>query len=64
MPNRSDKSKALSKTSSLPFQTGGAKARYVLNLYLSSPAPSDTHYRDLVRAVPADLDRLSGERPD
>jgi hypothetical protein len=41
-----------------------AKARYVLNLYLSSLAPSDTHYRDLVRAVPADLDRLSGERPD
>jgi hypothetical protein len=38
-----------------------AKARYVLNLYSASLAPSDTHYRDLVAAVLADLDRLSGE---
>jgi hypothetical protein len=38
-----------------------AKARYVLNLYAASLAPSDTHYRDLVAAVLADLDRLSGE---
>lgn len=38
-----------------------AKARYVLNLYSASLAPSDTHYRDLIAAVLADLDRLSGE---
>jgi hypothetical protein len=38
-----------------------AKARYVLNLYSASLAPSDTHYRDLITAVLADLDRLSGE---
>ena len=38
-----------------------AKARYVLNLYAASLAPSDTHNRDLVTAVIADLNRLSGE---
>jgi hypothetical protein len=38
-----------------------AKARYVLNLYAAGLAPSDTHHRDLVRAVVADLDRLSDE---
>ena len=38
-----------------------AKARYVLNLYSASLAPSDTHYRDLVTAVLADLTRLSGD---
>ena len=38
-----------------------AKARYVLNLYAASLPPSDTHHRDLVAAVLADLARLSGE---
>ncbi len=38
-----------------------AKARYVLNLYAASLAPSDTHHRDLVAAVIADFTRLSGE---
>ena len=38
-----------------------AKARYVLNLYSTSLAPSDTHHRDLVAAVLVDLTRLSGE---
>ena len=38
-----------------------AKARYVLNLYAASLAPSDTHNRDLVAAVIADLNRLFGE---
>ena len=36
-----------------------AKARYVLNLYAAGLAPSDTHHRDLVTAVLADLTRLS-----
>lgn len=38
-----------------------AKARYALNLFAASLAPSDTHNRDLVAAVIADLNRLSGE---
>ena len=38
-----------------------AKARYVLNLYAAGLAPSDTHHRDLVTAVLADLTRLSGD---
>jgi hypothetical protein len=38
-----------------------AKARYVLNLYAAGLAPTDTHHRDLVTAVLADLTRLSGE---
>jgi hypothetical protein len=38
-----------------------AKARYVLNLYSAGLAPTDTHHRDLVAAVLADLARLSGE---
>jgi hypothetical protein len=38
-----------------------AKARYVLNLYSASLAPNDTHHRDLVAAVLADLARLSAE---
>jgi hypothetical protein len=38
-----------------------AKARYVLNLYSAGLAPNDTHHRDLVAAVLADLTRLSGE---
>ena len=39
----------------------GAKARYVLNLYSASLTPTDTHHRDLVAAVLADLTRLAGE---
>jgi hypothetical protein len=38
-----------------------AKTRYVLNLYAASLATTDTHHRDLVAAVLADLSRLSGE---
>ena len=38
-----------------------AKARYVLNLYSAGLAPTDTHHRDLVAAVLADLNRLSVE---
>ena len=38
-----------------------AKARYVLNLYAAGLAPTDTHHRDLVAAVLADLTRLAGE---
>ena len=38
-----------------------AKARYVLNLYAAGLAATDTHHRDLVAAVLADLTRLSGE---
>ena len=38
-----------------------AKARYVLNLYAAGLAPTDTHHRDLVAAVLADLTRLDGE---
>lgn len=38
-----------------------AKARYVPNFYSASLAPSDTHHRDLVTAVLADLTRLAGE---
>ena len=36
-----------------------AKAHYVLNLYSASLPPTDTHHRDLVTAVLADLTRLS-----
>ncbi len=38
-----------------------AKARYVLNLYSAALPATDTHHRDLVAAVLADLTRLSGE---
>ena len=38
-----------------------AKTRYVLNLYAADLAPTDTHHRDLVTAVLADLTRLAGE---
>ena len=38
-----------------------AKARYVLNLYAASLAPADSHHRDLVAVVLADLARLAGE---
>jgi hypothetical protein len=40
---------------------GVAKARYVLNLYAAGLALTDTHHRDLVTAVLADLTRLAGE---
>jgi hypothetical protein len=32
-----------------------AKARYVLNLYAAGLAPDDTHHRNLVAAIMADL---------
>ena len=38
-----------------------AKARYVLNLYSAGLAPTDTHHRDLVAAVLADLTRHAGD---
>ena len=38
-----------------------AKARYVLNLYAAGLPPTDTHHRDLVTVVLADLTRLAGE---
>lgn len=38
-----------------------AKARYVLNLYSASLASSDTHHRDLVAVVLADLTRLADQ---
>ena len=41
-----------------------AKARYVLNLYAAGLSPEDTHHRDLVTAVLADLARLAGELSD
>jgi hypothetical protein len=41
-----------------------AKARYVLNLYSAGPPPTDTHHRDLVTAVLADLARLGEELTD
>ena len=38
-----------------------AKARYVLNLYAAGLPPTDTHHRDLVAAVLAELTRPRGE---
>ena len=38
-----------------------AKARYVLSLYSAGLAPADTHHRELVAAVLADLTRLVEE---
>ena len=38
-----------------------AQARYVLNLYSAGLAPTDTHRRDLVAAVLADLTRHAGD---
>ena len=38
-----------------------AKARSVLNLDSASLAPTDSHHRDLVAVVLADLTRLAGE---
>jgi hypothetical protein len=38
-----------------------AKARYVLNLYAAGLPPTDTHHRDLVAAVLADLTRPRGK---
>ena len=43
------------------WQEAVAKARYVLNLYAAGLAPTDTHHRDLVTAVLADLTRLASE---
>jgi hypothetical protein len=43
----------------ISWPEAAAKARYLLNLYVSSLAPTDTHHRDLVAAVLADFDRLS-----
>ena len=43
------------------WQEAVAKARYVLNLYAAGLAPNDTHHRDLVTAVLADLTRLASE---
>ena len=36
-----------------------ANARYVRNLYSAGLSPTDTHHRDLVAAVLADVARLS-----
>jgi hypothetical protein len=38
-----------------------AKERYVLHLYAADLVPADTHHRDLVTAVLADLTWLDGE---
>jgi hypothetical protein len=38
-----------------------AKARYVLNLYAAGLPPADSHHRDLVKAVIADMTRLCSE---
>jgi hypothetical protein len=48
-------------TPAASWPEAAAKARYVLNLYAASLAPSDTH-RDLVAAVVADFARLSAEK--
>jgi hypothetical protein len=37
------------------------QARYVLNLYAAGLPPTDTHHRDLVAAVLADLTRPRGK---
>jgi hypothetical protein len=41
-----------------------AKASYVLNLYSAGLAPTDTHHRDLVAAVLADLTDSWGKTPE
>ena len=51
----------LLSTQAASWPEAAAKARYVLNLYAAGLAPTDTHHRDLVAAVLADLARLSGE---
>jgi hypothetical protein len=38
-----------------------AKARYVLNLYVTGLAPDDTRHRDLVTAILEDFARLARE---
>ena len=38
-----------------------AKERYILSLYSAGLAPADTHHRELVAAVLADLTRLVEE---
>jgi hypothetical protein len=51
----------LLSTQAASWPEAAAKARYVLNLYAASLAPTDTHHRDLVAAVLADFVRLSDE---
>jgi hypothetical protein len=51
----------LLSTQAASWPEAAAKARYVLNLYAASLAPTDTHHRDLVTAVLADFARLSDE---
>ena len=51
----------LLSTQAASWPEAAAKARYVLNLYAAGLAPTDTHHRDLVAAVLADLTRLAGE---
>jgi len=51
----------LLSVSAASWTEAAAKARYVLNLYVAGLAADDTHHRDLVAAVFADFDRLSGE---
>src|ERR1700745_1482937 len=51
----------LLSTPAASWPEAAAKARYVLNLYAAGLAPADTHHRDLIAAVLADLARLSNE---
>lgn len=51
----------LLSAAAVSWPEAAAKARYVLNLYAAGLAPSDTHHRDLIKAVLADFDRLSNE---
>jgi hypothetical protein len=51
----------LLSTQAASWPEAAAKARYVLNLYAASLAPTDTHHRDLVAAVLADFARLSDD---
>ena len=44
----------------VPATSGQGALRYVLNLYWAGPPLTDTHHRDLVAAVLADLTRLGG----
>jgi hypothetical protein len=49
----------LLSTPAASWPEAAAKARYVLSLYTAGLASDDTHHRDLVAAVLADLARLS-----
>jgi hypothetical protein len=51
----------LLSVSASSWTEAAAKARYVLNLYVASLAPDDTHHRDLVAAIFDDFDRLGSE---